>query len=104
LNDRRVREALILAIDRPELARVAFAEFGVVADSWLHPSFKTYPLLQDAMTRYSKDLRRSQTLLQEAGWQKGGGGVLEKNGHPFSLTMRDADGVRDVEIISAQWR
>jgi peptide/nickel transport system substrate-binding protein len=103
LNDRRVREALIVAIDRPELARVAFAEAGIVADAWLHPSFKNYPLLQDAMTRYPKDMRRAQALLQEAGWQMAGGS-LQKNGQPFHLTMRDADGVRDVEIISAQWR
>jgi len=104
LADTRVRQALLLAIDRPELARVAFGEFGVVADSWEHPSFPNYNALKDAMITYPKDTRRATSLLQEAGWQLGGSGALEKAGRPFNLTMRDADGVRDVEIISAQWK
>jgi peptide/nickel transport system substrate-binding protein len=104
LTDRRVRTAMLLAIDRPELARVAFGEYGVVADSWEHPSFPIYAALQDAMTRYPRDTRQALALLGEAGWQQGPGGALQKGGRDFSLTMRDADGERDVDIIAAQWK
>jgi len=104
LTDRRVRTALLLGIDRPELTKVAFGEFGVTADSWLHPSFANYQLLQDAMTRYPTDKRRAMSLLQEAGWQMGSGGVLEKAGRQFTLTMRDSDGERDANIIASDWK
>jgi peptide/nickel transport system substrate-binding protein len=104
LTDPRVRQALMLAIDRPELARVAFGEFGTVADSWVHPSFTTYSQLQDAITRHPRDVRRAAGLLAEAGWRAGGDGILEKGGQRFTLATRDADGERDTVILSAQWK
>ena len=104
LTDPRVRQALHLAVDRPELSRVAFGEFGTVADSWAHPSFTSYPQLKDAVTAYAHDPRRASQLLAEAGWRPGGDGVLEKAGQRFTLTMRDADGERDSVIIASQWK
>lgn len=105
LIDPRVRLALMLAVDRPELARVVFdQEFGVVADSWIHPSFRQYAELQSAITRQPYDPRRATALLEEVGWRKGGDGVLEKGGQRFRLTMRDQEGERDPVIIAAGWK
>jgi peptide/nickel transport system substrate-binding protein len=104
LTDPRVRLALHQAIDRPELARISFGEFGTLADSWSHPSFATYPLLKDAITSHPFDQRRATALMQEAGWRPGGDGVLEKGGQRFALTMRDADGERDSVIIASNWK
>jgi peptide/nickel transport system substrate-binding protein len=104
LVDPRVRQALIHAIDREALARVVFGEFGVVADSWVHPSFGTYRQLQPAITRYPYDPRRARALMEEAGWRTGTDGVLGKGGMKFNLTMRDQDGEGDSLIIAANWK
>jgi peptide/nickel transport system substrate-binding protein len=104
LTDPRVRKALHLAIDRPELARVAFGEFGTVADSWAHPSFSNYPQLQDAITRHQHDIRQANALLAEAGWRMGGDGILEKGNQRFTMAVRDADGERDTVILGSQWK
>ncbi len=104
LTDPRVRRALLLAIDREPLARTIFGEFGIVADSWVHPTFGNYRLLQDTITRLPHDPRQASALMAEAGWQRGADGVLEKGGMKFNLTMRDTDGERDSLIIASNWK
>jgi peptide/nickel transport system substrate-binding protein len=104
LRDPRVRKALLLAVDRPALARTAFADDGVVADSWVHPKFPYYPSVQDVITKWPYDPRQSNQLLADAGWQPGSDGVLEKGGQKFNLTMRDTDGERDSVIIASNWK
>lgn len=104
LTDPRVRRALLLAVDRPSLAQLAFAEDGVVADSWVHPKFPYYPAVQDVITRWPHDPRQASQLLADAGWRPGSDGVLEKGGQRFSMTMRDQDGERDSVIIAAMWK
>lgn len=104
LIDPRVRRALLLAIDREPLARTVFGEFGLMADSWVHPTFGNYRLLQDTITRFPHDPRQASSLMAEAGWQRGADGVLEKGGTKFSLTMRDTDGERDSLIVASNWK
>jgi peptide/nickel transport system substrate-binding protein len=104
LTNPKVRQALLFAIDRPGLANVVFGEFGIVADSWVHPSFGTYAALQDAITKYPYDLRRARALMEEAGWRPGTDGVLEKGGQKFSLTARDTTGESEFLIVAANWK
>jgi peptide/nickel transport system substrate-binding protein len=104
LVDPRVRKALLHAVDREGLARVFFGDLGIVADSWVHPSFGSYRLFQDAITRYPYDARRALALLAEAGWRPGADGVLEKGAAKFTLTARDLDGETAAVIIAANWK
>jgi peptide/nickel transport system substrate-binding protein len=104
LTDPRVRRALLLAVDREALSRTIFGEFGIVAHSWVHPSFGNYRALQEAITPFPYDPRQASALLSEAGWQRGGDGVLEKGGTKFNMTLRDTDGERDSLIIGANWK
>ena len=104
LTDPRVRRALLLAVDRPELARLAFADDGVVANSWVHPTFPYYPQVQDVIVSYPYDTRQASQLLADAGWRPGSDGTLEKGGQRFSMTMRDIDGERDSDIIASMWK
>jgi len=104
LVDPRVRRALLLAIDREAFARTIHGEFAMVADSWVHPTFGNYRLVQDVIARYPYDPRQAQALMAEAGWRPGGDGVLEKGGTKFNLTMRDSDGERDSVIVAAFWK
>jgi peptide/nickel transport system substrate-binding protein len=104
LADPRVRQAMMLGIDREALMQVHFGDQGVLADSWVHPSFPQYPQVQSAATRYQTDIRRAASLLEDAGWQRTSGGTIEKNGQRFELTMRDADGEQDALILAANWK
>lgn len=104
LGDARARQALLYGIDRAELARTVYAEHGVVADSWVHPSFKHYPQLQDAITRYTYDPARASAILTELGWRRGGDGVLEKGSQRFAVLMRTRDEEKEALIIADNWK
>src|SRR5205823_5656787 len=83
LADPRVRQAMMYAIDRDALTQVHFGDQGIVADSWVHPTFPQYAQIQSAATRYGTDIRRASTLLEDAGWRASQNGTIEKNGQRF---------------------
>jgi len=101
----KARQALLYAIDRSELARTLYGEYGQAADSWVHPAFRQYPQVQDAMTRYPYDPRRASELLSELGWRRGADGVLEKDGSQrFAVTIRTREDVNEALIIADNWK
>lgn len=102
LVDPRVRQGLMYSLDRSSLAQVLLGELGVVADAWVHPSFRHYPVVQDAITRYPYDPRRATAQLEEVGWRRGSDGVLEKGGQRFTLLIRDRDGETVPLILADQ--
>jgi peptide/nickel transport system substrate-binding protein len=104
LADQRARQALISAIDRAELARTSYGEYGQVADSFVHPGFRNYPQVQDAITRYAYDPNRSTALLGELGWRRGADSMLEKNGQRFAVGIRDRDDEREALILADNWK
>jgi peptide/nickel transport system substrate-binding protein len=104
LTDPRVRRALLHAINRPELAHAVYGADGVVADSWVHPSFARHAQLQDTITRYPFDPRRASAILEEAGWSRGADGVLQKDGRAFAMTIRDTEGEAQPLIVADYWR
>ncbi len=104
LTDPRIRRALLHAINRPELAHAVYGPDGVVADSWVHPSFARYAQLQDAITRYPFDPRRASAIMEEAGWTRGADGVLQKGSRPFAMTIRDTEGEAQPLIVADYWR
>ncbi len=99
LTDPRVRQALIHAIDRPELARAILADFGVVAESWVHPDYPVYRVVQPALKKYDYDPRRTSALLAELGWRQGADGILEKGGAKFTVGLRYRTEERDATIL-----
>jgi peptide/nickel transport system substrate-binding protein len=98
-----VRQALLLALDRQELARAVYEERGVVADSWVHPSFRRYQDVQDAIVRYPYDVRRAERVLAEVGWQRGAD-TLEKEGRRFAMTIRDFEGEKLPLMVADFWK
>ncbi|MBM2812804.1 MAG: hypothetical protein HW416_3563 [Chloroflexi bacterium] len=105
LADPRSRQGLLLAINRAELATTVFGEYGVVADSWVHPSFKHYARVQEGIVRYPFDQQRASAVLAEMGWRRGADGVLEKaDGQRFTLTMRTRDDQKEALIIADNWK
>jgi peptide/nickel transport system substrate-binding protein len=84
-TDRRVRQAMTFALDRPGFIRNVWHGRAVPAashippGSWAHaPGVEPYPFDPD----------RSRRLLDEAGWtDRNGDGVREKKGREFSFTL-----------------
>ena len=81
-DDRRVREAFSLSIDRERIVDVPLAGFarpaaGPVADA--HP----YALQQPP----ARDTARADSLLEAAGWHRGAGGMRTRNGIELALEL-----------------
>ncbi len=88
--DRRVRQALTMAIDRQRIidtqwgrwARIATSP--VVANNWAH---------DDSIEAWPYDPGRARALLAEAGWtDHDGDGTLDKGGRPFSFELMTNQG------------
>jgi len=105
LRDVRVRQALILAMNREELSRSLQGEFGGVAHSWVYPNFSYYPQVKDAITEYPYDPRRATALLADVGWTPGPDGILQKGGQKFTLTARPQEAQeKQATIIQQDWK
>jgi peptide/nickel transport system substrate-binding protein len=88
-QDKRVRQALLHAIDREDMIQSVLEGQGTVADSLLTPENWAY---NPELLRYAYDPARARQLLDEAGWtDSDGDGVRDKDGRPlaFVLLVRD---------------
>jgi peptide/nickel transport system substrate-binding protein len=105
LDDRRVRRALLHAIDRDGINAALFQGKQPPADSWLaayHPAYNP------GVRKYAYDPAEAARLLSEAGWRRDGGGALRNDaGARLSLTLVTiaGDKLRSqvAEVIQAQW-
>jgi len=99
LVDVRVRKALMHAMDRTELAETAAAGAAQVVNSTTYPDSALGTAVEDRAIRYDFDLARAAGLFAEAGWQRGGDGLLTKGGEPFQLRYRAGTGNSDANLI-----
>lgn len=102
---RDVREALLLALDRPELIADVLNGQGVVADSFLMP---THWASDPTLPHYTYQPEEASQLLKEAGWSDSDGdGILDRNGKRFEFSLltieSDAQLVKVVEEVTRQW-
>jgi peptide/nickel transport system substrate-binding protein len=81
-RDVRVRQAIYHAIDRELMVRTLQKGYGRVVNSPIHPSLWQY---NPALQGYAHDPARARTLLSEAGFAPGPGGVLQRDGRPFRV-------------------
>ncbi len=105
-QDKRVRHAMAHAINKQEIIEGVLLGLGQPAVGpykpgtwWYQANVKTYPF----------DPERAKALLAEAGWKdKNSDGILERDGKPFSFTIRTNQGnqVRQqtAEIIQRRLR
>ena len=106
LADRRVREALILGLDREGISKSLFAGRQKVADSFVNPLDAGYSA---ETPRYSHDPSRAAALLEAAGWQAQPGGIRRNaEGQTLSLELMTTAGNRTRELVEqvlqSQWR
>ena len=107
-QDREVRQALLMALDRDAIIDNIFLGLGEVAVG-------TQSLLSDAYSPdsiedpYTFDLERAAALLEEAGWvDENDDGVREKDGNELRIEMTYTEAVATYEqlvpYMQQQWR
>ena len=106
LADKRVRQALLHAIDRQAIADDIFGGAATVATSNLSPALEAF--YNPEVAQYPYDPARAGALLDEAGWTMGGDGVREKDGAKltFTCTTVTGDQVRrpEAEVVQQSLR
>ena len=106
LKDKRVRQALLYALDREAISKKLFDGKQGVAHSNLNPLDWVYA---DDLPKYPHDPKRAVALLTEAGWSQMRQGVREnKNGERLSFELMTTAGNRTRELVQqvlqSQWK
>jgi peptide/nickel transport system substrate-binding protein len=83
-QDKRVRQAMMHAINRQRLINDIFKGTAVLATSNLSPALKAY--YEPNVAQYPYDPAKAKALLEEAGWKPGPDGFREKGGTKLSFT------------------
>lgn len=85
--DADVRRALALAIDAPQLARIATAGLGLVPRrlSGAEPTACSADVIRGAFA--TRDVAQANALLDHAGWLRGSDGIRHRGGKPLSLKL-----------------
>ena len=106
LKDRRVRQALLLGIDRESINQKLFDGKQPVAHSNVHP---LEPSFSDAAPRYGYDPKKAAALLDAAGFSDIKNGIRHnKQGDRLSLDFVTTAGsrVRELvqQVLQSQWK
>lgn len=106
LKDKRVRHALIYALDREALSKQLFEGKQPVADSFVSPLDW---IAADDLPKYRYDSKRAAALLDEAGWNVMRNGFRHNAaGERLSLELMTTAGNRSREtvqqVLQSQWR
>lgn len=105
LADKKVRQALLYALDREALNKQLFDGRQPVALSSVNPLDGVHA---DDVTRYKYDPARAALLLDQAGWRLNGAVRRNAQGQPLALELGTTAGNRSRELVAqvlqAQWR
>jgi peptide/nickel transport system substrate-binding protein len=106
LADRRVRQALLYALDRKMLTERLFAGKQAVADSFVNPLDWVH---SGDLPTYPHDPGRAAALLDAAGWTEMRQGIRhDAEGKPLSLELMTTAGNRTRELVQqvlqSQWK
>ncbi len=104
-SDVKVRQALLYALNRPQVADRVYFKQAKVADSsigstnWVHVTPKA---------QYPFDVAKANSLLDAAGWAKGADGIRSKNGQRMAWELRTNAGnkVREnfIQVMADSWK
>lgn len=105
LDDPRMRQALLLSIDRDALTKALFQGKQAVSNSWVNPISKLY---KKNVRDYNQNVAQARQLFTQLGWTPGSDGVLQKNGRKlalnFSTTAGNSTRERVQQILQDQWK
>ena len=99
--DKRVRQALLSALDRESIVRDILLGQGQVAQG-TQPVISYAYVPNQLTTTYDFDPAHAKALLSEAGWSDANGdGIVDKGGRPFSFELIYRSGSPAVEQLVA---
>jgi peptide/nickel transport system substrate-binding protein len=105
VSDRRVREAMNIAINRAELVKGVMLGHAEASFTYVHPDALDYdPKTADMI---KEDVANANRLLDDAGWKLGSDGIREKDGiklAPKVYVYAGASMVRHAEAIQVYLR
>ena len=115
MTQQPVRQALLQAVDRQNLADVMTVGLSSIAYTFYHEEQDNYPYVRDLVPpsdrryEYPYDVRRAEQLLAQAGWTKGPDGVLvhQPSGERFNYHVQTRRGdayFRMASIIQDYWK
>jgi len=103
LTDKRVRQAMMYAMDRDAMVKDLLKGLAVKATGNISPALEFY--YEPNVTLYPRDLDKAKALLKDAGWTPGPDGILANaQGQKFSIvcTVFSGDALRKSEAEVAQ--
>ena len=89
LSDKRVRQAMLHALDREKIVEDIWQGAADVAHSNIPPSSFYY---NETLKQYPYDVDQANALLDEAGWVAGADGIREKDGTRLAFTITTITG------------
>jgi peptide/nickel transport system substrate-binding protein len=106
LKDKRVRQALILGVDRELINQQLFGGRQPVANTFVNPLDWIY---DPTVTNYHYAPKKAAALLDEAGWRAKGRGIrTNAKGEPLVLELMTTAGNKSREqvqqVLQSQWR
>lgn len=101
LDDRHVRTALRLAVDRPHIVADLLHGNGILQEGLLSPITPGVPV---SIPLVSYDPALAAKTLDAAGYRAGSDGLRARNGQPLKLTLAYAAGISMNEQIAEQMR
>jgi len=108
LLDLRVRKAIAYGLDRQAIMDGLFDGLIPPADHFVFPTAANFADTEKAVAHYSRDLRQTETLMNEAGWRKGADGIYANAaGERFAFEHMNVQGDqndRQNSIMSDSWR
>lgn len=87
LEDKAVREAMRLGIDRESLLKQVLGDYGTPATNFIPSAFAQWHMPDDDSAVVGFDPEAAKTTLDEAGWKAGGDGIREKDGKKLELRL-----------------
>ncbi len=106
LVDKRVRQALLLALDREAIVKQLFQGRQAVAHSSVNPLDW---MATDMIATYAYDQHKAKAILEAAGWKPGPGGIRQNDkGEKLTFSIMTTAGNRSRELVQqvlqSQWR
>lgn len=96
LTDVRVRRALAHGVDAELVNDVLNAGKGIITSTLTSPRVPFYAEIERGITRYPHDPRRTQQLMEEAGFVRGQDGFFAgRDGGPFRLQVWSSSGTKN---------
>ena len=101
-QDKNVRQALLMALDRKAIVESQYFGYATLANSPM-PNI-SWAFNKDNKPVYAYDPKQAAAMLDAAGWKLGSDGIRAKDGKRFSFTLwtNAGNNIREAIIVAAQ--